>query len=101
MVTFGEARFGPLADVESACGSEDATTREAALTGPALATEVAMMRAAIQSTTDFLRSLAMKTNDETPVPPVRREANGPLSGQPDRLTAKSKGEFYLRTVIGR
>ena len=26
MVTFGEARFGPLADVETACGSEDATT---------------------------------------------------------------------------
>ena len=57
-----------------------------------------MMRTAIQSTTNFLRSLANRINDETPVPPVRREANGL---QADRLTAKVRGEFYLRTVLGR
>jgi hypothetical protein len=60
-----------------------------------------MMRAAIQSTTDFLRGLAHRINDESPVPTVRREAGRHLSGQPDRMTAKDKGEFYLHTVAGR
>ena len=57
-----------------------------------------MMRAAIQSTTDFLRGLAHRINDESPVPTVRREAGRHLSGQPDLLTAKDRGEFSLHTV---
>ncbi len=59
------------------------------------------MRAAIQSTTDFLRSLAIKANDETTAAQLRKEADGPQFGQRDRLTAKAKGEFYLHTVMGR
>ena len=59
------------------------------------------MRAAIQSTTDFLRGLARRVNDESAVPTVRREAGRHLSEQPDRLTAKDRGEFYLHTVAGR
>ena len=50
---------------------------------------------------DFLRRLANGTKDYTPVRQLRNEADGPLLGQPDRLTAKAKGEFYLITVLGR
>ena len=61
-----------------------------------------MMRAAIQSTTDFLRSLAIKASDETTAAAkLRKEADGPQFGQRDRLTAKVTGEFYLHTVMGR